>query len=117
MKEQLNLSITPFDSEIIGADSKFLFIKEQDINNAWYVLKIRRRDFNKMIKLWIDTKANYCKQWKHFCGVFGNFYITSTENQGKINILTNCEDETPIYNDVPLLLVLSFDNRCDMEHG
>jgi hypothetical protein len=39
MVEQLNISITPFISEIIGADSKFLFVKEQDLDDNWYVLK------------------------------------------------------------------------------
>jgi hypothetical protein len=117
MDKQLNISITPFISEIIGADSKFLFIKEQDLDENWYVLKIKRSDFNKMIKLWIDTKADYCKRYGHFCGVFGNFFIKMTKDYGKINLLINVEDETPIYKEVPLLLVLSFDDYCDMEHG
>ena len=118
MEEELNISITPFISEIVGANSKFLFIKEQDINNDdWYVLKIKRSDFNKMIKLWIDAKADYCKRYDHFCGVFGNFFIRVTKDCGKINLLIDVEDETPIYKEVPVLLVLSFDDHCDMEHG
>jgi hypothetical protein len=116
-QEQLNISITPFTSEIIGADSKFLFIKEQDHDDNWYVLKIKRSDFNKMIKLWIDIKADYCKRYGHFCGIFGNFLIKMTKHCGKINLLIAVEDETMIYKEVPLLLVLSFDDRCDMEHG
>ncbi len=118
MEEQLNISITPFTSEIIGANSKFLFIKEQDINtDDWYVLRIKRSDFNKMIKLWIDAKAEYCKRYGHFCGVFGNFFIKVAKDYGKINLLIDVEDETPIYKEVPVLSVLSFDNHCDMEHG
>ena len=118
MEEELNISITPFISEIVGANSKFLFIKEQDINNDdWYVLKIKRSDFNKMIKLWIDAKADYCKRYDHFCGVFGNFFIRVTKDCGKVNLLIDVEDETPIYKEVPVLLVLSFDDHCDMEHG
>jgi hypothetical protein len=118
MEEELNISITPFISEIVGANSKFLFIKEQDINNDdWYVLKIKRSDFNKMIKLWIDAKADYCKRYDHFCGVFGNFFIRVTKDCGKINLLIDVEDETPIYKEVSVLLVLSFDDHCDMEHG
>ena len=117
MEEQLKISITPFSSEIIGADSKFLFVKEQDFDDNWYVLKIKRSDFNKMIKLWIDTKADYCKRYDHFCGVFGNFFIKMTKDCGKINLLIAFEDETAIYKEVPLLLVLSFEDYCDMEHG
>jgi hypothetical protein len=117
MEEELGISITPFSSEIIGADDKFLFIKEQDINDDWYVLKIKRSDFNKMIKLWIDAKADYCKRWGHFCGVFGGFSIEDAKHCGYIELLIDVEDETPIYKKVPILLVLAFDNRSDMEHG
>jgi hypothetical protein len=117
MEEQLIISITPFTSEIIGADSKFLFIREQDHNDNYYVLKVKRSDFNKMIKLWIDAKAFYCIKYGHFCGVFGNFFITTTKDCGKINLLIAVEDENLIYKEVPLLLVLSFDDSCDMEHG
>ena len=50
MKEQLNISITPFTSEIIGANSKFLFIKEQDVNNdEWYVLRVELSELRKII--------------------------------------------------------------------
>lgn len=118
MEEQLNISITPFTSEIIGANSKFLFIKEQDVNNDdWYVLKIKRSDFNKMIKLWIDRKADYCKRYDHFCGAFGNFFIKMTKEYGETNLLIDVKDETPIYKKVKILSVLSFDDNCDMEHG
>jgi hypothetical protein len=118
MEEQLCIQITPFTSEIIGADSKFIFIKEQNLeNDNLYVLRIKRTEFNKMIKLWIDSKVDYCKRYNHFCGEFGGFSIERTKEYGETNLLIDVKDETPIYKKVKILSVLSFNNHCNMEHG
>jgi hypothetical protein len=126
MENQLCIQVTPFTSEILGANSKFIFIKEKNLENEeideWYVLRIKRTHFNKMIKLWIATKADYCERYNHFCGVFGSFAI-ETKEYGETNLLVDSKydsekDElTPIYKKVKVLSVLSFDEYCDMEHG
>ena len=113
------LSITPFSSQIIGADSKFLYIKEMDLSDeSWYVLKVRHPMFIKMVRLWIGAKADYCKKYGHFCGVFGNFFIKEGHQIGEINILLEIDEEdNAVYKNVPLIEVIAFDEYCDMEHG
>jgi hypothetical protein len=123
MEKQLCIQVTPFTSKILGANSKFIFIKEQNLeNDDLYVLRIKRSHFNKMIKLWIDSKADYCKRYNHFCGEFGSFSI-ETKEYGETNLLIDSKYDSekdeliPIYKKVKVLSVLSFNEYCDMEHG
>lgn len=128
--ESVQLKFTPFSSEIIGADEKFVFLKEvnmatEEYNKTFVVLKIKVPLFIKTVKKWITTKAEYCNTYKHFCGVFGDFTVKEYKERGTINLLVgfkfNDEIEnpihSPIYKDVPLYEVIKIDLICDMEHG
>ena len=121
-KDQL-VCITPFESEIIGADKTHIYVKElviEDEDNAFpCVLKIPRHEYIRIVNIWIDAKADYCERFEHFCGIFGNFRAVEYMQEGEINILLYFDKETddPVYQDVPLVEVTRFDDQCDMEHG
>ncbi len=116
------ICITPFESEIIGADLTHVFIKELVIEDDEKCfpccLKIPRHEYVRIMNIWIDAKADYCTRFEEFCGVFGNFSAIEYTHEGEINIFlyVNEKDE-PIYQDVPLIEVTRFDDQCDMEHG
>ena len=116
------ICITPFESEIIGADLTHVFIKEIIIETEDKCfpccLKVPRHEYIRVMNIWIDAKADYCMRFGEFCGVFGNFSALEYTQEGQINILlyVNEKDE-PIYQDVPLIEVTRFDDQCDMEHG
>jgi hypothetical protein len=115
------ISVIPFDSEVIGADDEFVYIKEiyedDDGNYPPCVIKVTKEQFMRMISLWIERKAEYYKLWGHFCGVFGNFYSEDYIKEGEISLLVNTNRNKPIYKNVPLYKIISFDENCDMEHG
>lgn len=121
-KEQI-ICVTPTESEIIGVDDNYIYIKEiviEDEDNCFpCVLKIPRHEYMRVFNIWLDFKADYCKRFQHFCGVFGSFDAIDYSQQGQINILLYIDEksEEPIFQDVPLIEVTRFDDQCDMEHG
>ena len=123
MADNQFVCITPFESEIIGADTTHVFIKELVIEEEDKCfpccLKIPRHEYIRILNIWIDTKADYCMRFEHFCGVFGSFHAIEYDQQGEINIMLYIDEETeePVYEDVPLIEVTRFDDQCDMEHG
>jgi hypothetical protein len=113
-----NLYFTPFESEIIGASKKFVYLEERTFDEKPIVLEVPRPIFNKAIKIWFDTKADYCNRFKHFCGVFGSFLIKEYQQYGEVRILLEInDDEEAIYGNVPIFRVISIEDWCDMEHG
>lgn len=123
MADSQLVCITPFESELIGADATHVFIKELVIETEDKCfpccLKIPRHEYIRIINIWLDTKADYCIRFGEFCGEFGNFNAIEYNQQGEINILLYIDKETeePVYQDVPLIEVTRFDDQCDMEHG
>lgn len=115
------VSITPFQSEVIGADDTHVFIKELVIENEDICfpccLKVPRHEFTRIINIWIDTKAEYCTRFKDFCGEFGHFYAIEYNQQEEVNMFLYIEEGQPVYDYVPLIEVTRFDDICDMEHG
>jgi hypothetical protein len=120
-EKEWNLAITPFTSEIMGSDDEFIYLKEYNYIEGEeefpLILAVKREHFLEMINLWLDRKTEYCKLWKEWCGVFGEFYINVTKEIGKVTLLIDVENETPIYKEVPLIEVVDFEKHCDMEHG
>lgn len=131
------LSIIPFTSEIIGVDDKHVYLKETYSDDIDFkieigvpvnlsdlpdshdcVLKVKRSEFMKLSKLWLNSKAGYCKRFNEFCGVFGNFYAERYKEIGTMELLDEVtEDEELIYKTVPVFEVIKFSTICDMEHG
>lgn len=125
-EEEISLSITPFDSKIVGTDTAFVYIKEEYYEDGGSemdfivhpcVIAVAIDTYLKLCNLWIKSKADICERYNHWCGVFGNFHIEEFETSGEINLLVDFEDETPIYKNVPLFTALRFNEYCDMEHG
>lgn len=114
---------TPFESEVIGVDDTHVYLKELVIESEDRTfpccLKIPRHEYMRVLNIWLDTKADYCRRHEHFCGVFGSFFATEYNQQEEINILLYVDEksEEPVYQDVPLIEVTRFDEHCDMEHG
>jgi len=117
------LIVNPFSSEIIGADGKYVYVKEIDMTTSdkedWCVFKIKISKFIKIVREWINSKSDFCNRYGHFCGVFGDFGVEEYKEKGKINILVGIDEETEelIYKNVPLYEVILFEESCDMEHG
>jgi hypothetical protein len=121
VKEELNLSVIPFESEIVGADKKYVYIKEtlEFEKELCCALKIKRKDYLTMCNMWLDRKSDFCLRYGHFCGVFGNIFISKYKEDGKINLLVGFDEEKEdvIYKEVPVFEVIEFDNCVDIEHG
>lgn len=126
--EEMGLSIIPFTSVILSATKTHVYLREryEDENHTEQhcILYVKRSHFNKMIKLWLDRKAEYYKNWKEFCGVFGNFQIEKIKFVGEGFLMDFEGDENTPEKDwkyikltVPIFEVISFDKHCDMEHG
>src|SRR6476620_668368 len=122
--EDLTLSITPFDSEIVGVIDDFVYFREhlflEGEEDEYCCIRMKRKQYLKMIGLWLEQKGDFCKRYGHFCGVFGNFYIEKFKELGTINLSVafdenKGEDGEYIYKDIPLFEVISFDAHCDME--
>jgi hypothetical protein len=121
IEEELDLSVEPFKSEIIGANKKYIFVRENILSDEYppCILKIRKPDWNKMCRLWIEGKTQYCLKWNEFCGVMGTFSIEEFKQLGTINVSIDFDEdkEEMIYKDVPLFLVIKFSEIPDFEHG
>lgn len=127
--ENITLSITPFDSEIVGVMDDFVYFRESiykylegDEKEEFCCIRMKKAQYLQMIDLWLEQKQDFCKRYDHFCGVFGNFHIEEYKELGTINLLVDFdenkgEDGEYIYKDVSLFEVISFDAHCDMEHG
>lgn len=139
IEEEVSFSIIPFSSEIIGVDKNYVYLKEafwtgkesdelnfssQTDNIHPCVVKVLRKHYLIMINKWLDEKQGFCERYGHFCGVFGNFHVEDYKEVGKMNVLVDFElgyDENdegnPIYKELPVFEVISFNEHCDMEHG
>ncbi len=121
--EKVHVSIIPFENHILGVVDGFVFIKTEIDSNGDYedaVVKIPRAEYLRIINLWLDEKADNCKRWGHFCGVFGNLTSDGGEQIGEIDIFNEAsiEDKTiKELKNVPLILVEKFEDDVDMEHG
>lgn len=127
IENEISISITPFQSEILGANESNIFLKEiyftgEDSIDNPCVIQISKSLFNKICKLYIARKTEYCLKYNEFCGVFGDFHIEAFKQIGEIDLLTGF-DETKgddgelIYSKVPLFRVSKISLICDMEHG
>jgi len=122
--ENIDLSITPFESKILGVTKEYIFLEEEyflsDEGVSFpCVLKILREEYLKMINLFLDSKQDFCERWGEFCGVCGNFYIENFKQIETTDLLVDFDDEKeePIYKNVPVFEIISWDTHCDMEHG
>lgn len=122
MEEEISIYFNPFDCHLLGVIGKHIYFREivynDDENNKddYCVLKIPKPMFNKMLKEYLEEKESYCTRYNHFCGC-GNIYIDGFKTKGTMNILIDFDDkeDTPIYKDIPVYLVLEY--SIDMEHG
>lgn len=115
-KQKVSVSVIPFQDDILGVVDGFVFIKTMDC-----VVKIPRKEYLRILNLWLDAKESYCKRWNHFCGVMGDIGTDNGEQIGEIDILNedsiDDDENAPAYKNVPLILAEKFNNLVDMEHG
>ena len=118
--ENLELQFTPFASEIIGADDKYVYLKE-GFDTEFFIIKIKQKLYLECCSSWLNSKAEFCKRYNHFCGVYGNMNVEEYKNSGEINIVVDYtgeeDDLKPIYKNVPIYEVISMNFYVDMEHG
>lgn len=123
MEQERILSVTPFSSHILGVFDDRVFLEECDYYQEGdaipVVIQVEKNLWLELCDLWLQRKAEYCKQWNEFCGVFGNFYVRKYKEVGTINIRGDFNEEKEIYEfiDVPLCVATEIDKHCDMEHG
>jgi len=120
MQREISLSITPFTSEIVGADTDYVYFKERafSLENYDCIIKVKRDLYLKLCNLWLDSKADFNMRYGHFCGVFGNFEVEEYKEVGKTGLLVDgTDDEEVVYEEVPIYEVTKFSEYCDMEHG
>lgn len=102
-------TFTPFSDYIlkITANNIWILNEEDDV-----VIETSQMEFERICRLWLDTKRDYCLRYGYPCGSFGNFTAKkgSFERQKERDITWG--DNT--YNH---FFVLKFEDHCDMEHG
>ena len=118
---EIFIFFNPFDSHLLGVFGNYIYFREiiynedENSNDDYCVLKIKKSLFNKMVKDYLDEKETFCKNYNHFCGC-GNVDIDDFETDGIMNILVDFDDEEKlIYKDIPVYLVSGY--SIDMEHG
>jgi hypothetical protein len=106
--------------DIIGVIGNELHIRgnEVDENYAQCIIVINKKIHNKLFNNWIKSKKDFCKRYKHYCGVSSGFELEG-ENIGKTNLFINFDEDTEelIYSDVNVYRVIKYDEFIDMEHG
>jgi len=123
MEEEITLRLNPHEDRIIGVIGNAIYFKPKHEN---YVLIVKRREYLRILNLYLDSKKDFCKRYDHFCGVFGELQVLEYETyrEGfKMNefneVEDNGENDGIEFKEVeyPLYKVIKFDDHVDMEHG
>ena len=112
------------DLNLLGVKSGLIFIRGVSNNNEDCVLAIKKSHFNKMFKLWLKEKEDFCKRYDHFCGVGGfvyceceYFYKTKLHDHECGVDVDDPEWSDKVYKSAVAYKVINFSEQIDMEHG
>lgn len=124
--KNISVGIVPFTSEVISATKEHVFIKEIYLGETFdqghdkpdeCVIKVKRKDFNYMIKKWLNEKTRMDEEdginTRMPCG--GYFY-TKTKFIEMIEIpdyeFLPKHDIKVTMSSLPLVELVSFDRTC-----
>ena len=123
IENEISIVLNPHEDKIIGIVGSDIYFKPQYEKS---ILIVKRKEYLRILNLYLNVKKSFCKRYDHFCGVFGELQVLEYETYSegfKINEINEVEDDGE--NDgieikevkYPLFRAIKFDNRVDMEHG
>lgn len=115
--EEIVFTFDPEDRILSVVDGNVhLRIEDEDSNDI--ILSIPREKYIKALNEWLDRKAEYWKNWGHYCGV-GYVLVYDCVKIG-IGYLSLCTIDTDEYEDVEVDIYSPKPDSeiiVDMEHG
>ena len=124
MNTKCNFSFDNLD--LFGIKNGRAFVKgwKHNVEDEECLLAIKKADFNKMIKMWLKEKEDFCKRYDHFCGVGGivycegiHYYDTKIYDDSVDVDIDDPNWKEKMYKPVAVYKIVSFDPQIDMEHG
>lgn len=101
------------NNHILGVFDNIVHVQSFD-----NILLIPREEYNRIMNLWLDGKQEYCKLWKHYCGVMG---YTEPEIYEEIDsiFLSKYNQDSNKKEDIRYrtYFVTKFNDHLDFEHG
>lgn len=101
------------DLNILGVLKEIIYVKGYYYDNTDErincILGFTKSLFKDTINLWLKDKEEYCERYNHFCGAMGSIICIN---------FTITNQEIKYYDEVlPVIIVNTIENTCNMEHG